>query len=288
MSSSSPATDVDALHRRACLQKQVFYLDPQTGYQVFTAYGLEQRGECCGSGCRHCPYMDTTIADERRAAVIEQPTWLTAPPDAERIGAGVIFNDALFWSGGKDSFLALRAWQRTRLPGRQIMLLTTFGADEQKVAHQELHLADIIRQAKYLGLPLIGVPLHAGGDESYREAVESGLRMIPNLSSLVFGDLHLQHIRSWREQALEPLCCQLGVTLSFPLWGTDYAELIADLERSGVVCQVSAVTSSALSWLKPGEVFNRKLMEQLPAGIDRFGENGEFHTLAKVWDGMRD
>ena len=30
--------------------------DPATGYQVFTAAYLLDRGYCCGSGCRHCPY----------------------------------------------------------------------------------------------------------------------------------------------------------------------------------------------------------------------------------------
>lgn len=32
------------------------YADPATGYQVFTAAYLLDRGYCCGSGCRHCPY----------------------------------------------------------------------------------------------------------------------------------------------------------------------------------------------------------------------------------------
>jgi hypothetical protein len=32
------------------------YLDPETGLFVLTAAYLAARGECCGSGCRHCPY----------------------------------------------------------------------------------------------------------------------------------------------------------------------------------------------------------------------------------------
>lgn len=32
------------------------YRDPATGYLVFTRAALLARGECCGSGCRHCPY----------------------------------------------------------------------------------------------------------------------------------------------------------------------------------------------------------------------------------------
>lgn len=32
------------------------YVDPATGYMVFTAAALRDQGRCCGSGCRHCPY----------------------------------------------------------------------------------------------------------------------------------------------------------------------------------------------------------------------------------------
>ena len=32
------------------------YRDPDTGYDVMTEAALTDRGECCGSGCRHCPY----------------------------------------------------------------------------------------------------------------------------------------------------------------------------------------------------------------------------------------
>ena len=40
-----------------------FYLDPN-GLMVVTAHFLRNRGYCCGSGCRHCPYTD----EERAAA----------------------------------------------------------------------------------------------------------------------------------------------------------------------------------------------------------------------------
>jgi hypothetical protein len=32
------------------------YLDPDTGLFVMTAGYLNDRGYCCGKGCRHCPY----------------------------------------------------------------------------------------------------------------------------------------------------------------------------------------------------------------------------------------
>jgi hypothetical protein len=39
------------------------YRDPLTGFEVFTAAALWERGECCGTGCRHCPYGVVERAD---------------------------------------------------------------------------------------------------------------------------------------------------------------------------------------------------------------------------------
>ncbi len=44
------------IHEKAFENKEMTYIDPKTGLTVFTAYYHLQRGFCCGSGCRHCPY----------------------------------------------------------------------------------------------------------------------------------------------------------------------------------------------------------------------------------------
>lgn len=33
------------------------YVDPASGYTVLTSRFLADRGTCCDSGCRHCPYV---------------------------------------------------------------------------------------------------------------------------------------------------------------------------------------------------------------------------------------
>lgn len=43
-------------HARACADRRPTYIDPATGYAVFTAHYLKERGTCCGNGCRHCPW----------------------------------------------------------------------------------------------------------------------------------------------------------------------------------------------------------------------------------------
>lgn len=47
---------VRAAHDAAVARSEDHYVDPDTGYFVFTAAALRARGYCCDSGCRHCPY----------------------------------------------------------------------------------------------------------------------------------------------------------------------------------------------------------------------------------------
>ena len=55
---------IERLHKATCARKENGYFDPQTGFYVLSAHYLNERGHCCGAGCRHCPYP----ADEQRRA----------------------------------------------------------------------------------------------------------------------------------------------------------------------------------------------------------------------------
>jgi hypothetical protein len=46
-----------AAHAAAVAAGAPRYCDPITGYGVFTAAALAERGTCCDTGCRHCPYV---------------------------------------------------------------------------------------------------------------------------------------------------------------------------------------------------------------------------------------
>ncbi len=46
-----------AAHAAAVARDEPDYLDPGTGLFVLTAAYLLERGECCETGCRHCPYL---------------------------------------------------------------------------------------------------------------------------------------------------------------------------------------------------------------------------------------
>ena len=53
-----------AAHDRAVAMGMSTYRDPSTGYSVFTAAYLADRGYCCGQGCRHCPWEGADVDPE--------------------------------------------------------------------------------------------------------------------------------------------------------------------------------------------------------------------------------
>jgi ATP-binding cassette subfamily B (MDR/TAP) protein 1 len=263
------------IHQEACDRGDSHYVDPASGYRVFTAVAHKKRGKCCGSGCRHCPFNHENVKD--KAARIKQPAFLHRKADEGRP------IKVLFFSGGKDSFLTIRALMREETSS-EVVLFTTFDASSRVVANQDIPIKDIQRQAAHLDLSLIGVPLHRGSGIDYVARMREGTELIEKsyqrpIHSLVFGDLHLEHIRSWRERRLG----ELGYPTEYPIWHAPYEELLTDLERSQVPCIVSASTIDDVS---VGTLFTREYSEMLTKNgkIDGFGECGEFHSLAKVWE----
>lgn len=252
-------------HAEAIARGEASYRDPETGYRVFTDAALRARRACCGCGCRHCPWAHAQVPLEQRAKRIQRPAWLfenrpSGPPSV------------VSWSGGKDAFLALQS-----LDHRPVVLLTTFDARSRRVAHQEIDITTIVAQARALELPLLGIPLHP--EQDYLAALEAGLRTLVPVHELVFGDLHLVHIRQWREDAIGPVAARLGCALRFPLWQRSYADLLARFEDSGAVARVSASPDpAALAPVRIGDRFDATMQARLPPAVDAFGEGGEFHT----------
>ncbi|KAI5929235.1 hypothetical protein MM560_G162n41 [Manis javanica] len=54
---------VAELHAAACAAGQLTYVDPATGHVVLTKLAHLERGGCCGSACRHCPYGQVNVKD---------------------------------------------------------------------------------------------------------------------------------------------------------------------------------------------------------------------------------
>lgn len=54
-------------HAQALDEGRPTYIDPVSGFDVFTADFLARRGACCDSGCRHCPYVGAEATAETTA-----------------------------------------------------------------------------------------------------------------------------------------------------------------------------------------------------------------------------
>ena len=301
--------DVEAAHEAAASRGRDTYTDPRTGLTVFTAAAALRRGYCCGRGCRHCPFAHMNVPEhERRVNAPGAPVLLPAgrPRDRGAAGAPTPGDEllrVLFWSGGKDSYLALRRVTDAAFGGDAarakdgVVLLTTFDARTRRVPEQNVALDDVVDQAtKRLAMDLVLVPLpsaHVANDE-YVALVRAGLevarasrRPAPARLRLVFGDLHLADIRAWREATFSapPL-----VETDFPLFGAPYAELADALFSSPQVERVTLTSVSgsardaAPGGLREGDAFDRDTYARLSAPgspVDAFGERGEFHTF--VW-----
>ena len=59
-----------------------------------------------------------------------------------------------------------------------LILITIFDAESRCIAHQEIPIDTVVRQATHLGLPLLGGPLRRGSGETYVCRMEAGLDAI--------------------------------------------------------------------------------------------------------------
>jgi hypothetical protein len=50
--------EIMAAHEAAIGEGRSLYRDPDTDLYVMTAVHLWERGYCCYSGCRHCPWLE--------------------------------------------------------------------------------------------------------------------------------------------------------------------------------------------------------------------------------------
>jgi len=98
-----------------------------------------------------------------------------------------------------------------------------------------------------------------------------------NIVRLAFGDLHLEGVRKWREDNLlfTSTTNSTTIPLHYPIWKISYCTLLDQLEAAPVDVFISSTT---IDGVHVGDRFDRKFVASLPNGVDKFGENGEFHT----------
>ena len=88
-SSSTPTsftmiTDIEEIHTQAIQAKAKTYIDPSTGFTVFTEYAHLKRGRCCGNMCRHCPYGWENVTYEENGELVRRQAKVKSG-DRERV-----------------------------------------------------------------------------------------------------------------------------------------------------------------------------------------------------------
>jgi uncharacterized protein (TIGR00290 family) len=198
-------------------------------------------------------------------------------PTVSTQGPGVLVS----WSGGKDSCLALYEIQKASTP-RVEALITTVTRDFDRISMHGVRRVLLERQAESLGLPLqqVFITKGAGNDEYERSMGETFARyQRRGIDVVVFGDLFLQDIRTYRERLL----ARFNMTGSFPVWGRDTTQFIREFIALGFKAIIVCVDPRQLDPAFCGRLIDEDFLADLPRGSDPCGENGEFHTF--VFDG---
>jgi uncharacterized protein (TIGR00290 family) len=190
-------------------------------------------------------------------------------------------NVLMSWSGGKDSCLGLH---EIKNQGKYSVaaLLTTVTRDYDRISMHGVRRELLEQQAASLDLPLRQILISKGASndeyeakmaEAFAEYREKGI------DTVVFGDLFLEDIRTYREQFLARNK-MLGL---FPIWKRDTRAFIQEFLDLGFKAVVTCIDSEILDQSFAGRLIDETFLSSLPAQVDPCGENGEFHTF--VFDG---
>src|SRR5215470_13882513 len=185
------------------------------------------------------------------------------------------------WSGGKDSAMALHA-VRSQPEMQVAALLTTVTEGYDRVSMHGVRRELLEGQAKSIGLPLLEVRIPPQCiNPIYEARMEEALLTykVQGISQVAFGDIFLEDLRAYREKNL----ARVQMTALFPIWKRETRELADHFLASGFRAIVVCVDPRKLGSGFAGRELDASFLNDLPAGVDPCGENGEFHTF--VFDG---
>jgi diphthine-ammonia ligase len=183
---------------------------------------------------------------------------------------------ALFWSGGKDSLLALDRAQRAGLEVTH--LVNIFDQSSARVRFHGIKKELIGAQAHALGKSLVQRGTAAIEFETTFLRVLEELRKQGH-RDIVFGNIHLADVRAWYEERTT----KFEFRHHEPLWGDDPVELVEEFIARGHRARITSVYldhGGRSEWL--GREFTLEFLRELDAaaGVDACGERGEYHSLS--------
>ncbi|HKS81232.1 MAG TPA: diphthine--ammonia ligase [Candidatus Acidoferrales bacterium] len=182
---------------------------------------------------------------------------------------------ALFWSGGKDSLLAL---DRARRFGLGVHALANiYEGNTGRVRFHGVGKELIAAQAEALGLELLQGHTHP---QNFEQSFQSllGTLKARGFGGIVFGNIHLADIRAWYEERTKAH----GFEHVEPLWGCAPESLLREFIERGHQARIVSVNLACgrREWL--GRDFSEAFAAELErtAGVDVCGERGEYHSFA--------
>ncbi len=183
----------------------------------------------------------------------------------------------IFWSGGKDSALALyRAQQDPEIEIKA--LICTLNKEYCRISMHGIREEILDIQVAEIGIPLIKMwvpnePTNASYEGVLREVYQQLKR--DGIDTVIFGDIFLEDLRAYREQILK----EAGLNGYFPLWQKSTGSLIKEFIHLGFKTVTCCISTTCLdeNWL--GKEINTQFIQDLPLHVDACGENGEFHTF---------
>ncbi|HEV8192764.1 MAG TPA: diphthine--ammonia ligase [Ktedonobacterales bacterium] len=180
---------------------------------------------------------------------------------------------AVFFSGGKDSMLALD--RAVRSGDRVARLVTLYDGATERVRFHGVPIVLMQAQADALGIPTLLRPTTPDNFEQVFLQVLGELRT-EGIGAAVFGNIHLADVRSWYEERVRGA----GLDHIEPLWGENPTILARETLSRGyqpVVTCIEAATADP-AWL--GQTITDQLLDAFARqGIDPCGERGEYHTF---------
>jgi uncharacterized protein (TIGR00290 family) len=183
---------------------------------------------------------------------------------------------ALSWSGGKDSALALWTLQEEEQV-TPTALLSIVTEEYERVSMHGVRRTLLRQQAAATGVPLVEIEIPVGcTNDVYESRMEEAFASeLAAIDEFAFGDLFLEGIRAYRESRL----ARAGKGARFPVWGRNTSALARRFIDAGFRAILVCVDPQALDPSFAGRDFDEQLLDDLPAGVDPCGENGEFHTF---------
>jgi uncharacterized protein (TIGR00290 family) len=184
------------------------------------------------------------------------------------------------WSSGKDSAWALHEARRSGdydIVGGLTTVTDTVARVSMHGVREELLSAQLA--AAGLKPIIVRIPYPCPND-IYEREMAAAMRdaKARGVTHMIFGDLFLEDVRAYRERQL----AGTGITPVFPLWQQPTAGLARAMIDSGVEAHLAVVDLKKLPAGFAGRRYDIDLIDELPAGADPCGENGEFHSFVSA------